>query len=167
MPEFQILMDVIEEEGIKHIVMNSKSTPLNINGVDVEVLHPPGYGETLDINDNSLVLMVKHDKVSLLLPGDIEGEGETTMIESKQTLKSTVIKAPHHGSATSSTEEFLAQVAPEITVFSVGHNNRFGFPHEEIVDRYVKRGVEVFRTDENGAITTISDGKELQVQTFR
>ena len=161
MPEFQILMNVIKEEGIKRIVMNSRSIPLDINGVDVAVIHPPKYGEILDINDNSLVLRVKHDNISLLLPGDIEIDGEKTIIESKQVLKSTVIKAPHHGSATSSTEAFLAEVAPEITVFSVGYNNRFGFPHAEIVDRYVKRGADVFRTDEEGAITIISDRKEL------
>ncbi len=167
LPEFQSLMDVIKEKGIKRIVMNNESTPLNINGVDVEVLHPSGYGKALDTNNNSLVLMVKHDNVSLLLPGDIEGEGERAMIESKQALKSTVIKAPHHGSATSSTEAFLDRVDPEITVFSVGYNNRFGFPRKEIVNRYLKRGVDVFRTDEDGAITIITDGKELQVQTFR
>jgi competence protein ComEC len=78
-----------------------------------------------------------------------------------------VLKAPHHGSKTSSCEPFLAAVDPELAVVSVGAANRFGHPAPEVLDRYAERGIPVLRTDELGGIEFITDGERLWVEAGR
>jgi competence protein ComEC len=79
----------------------------------------------------------------------------------------TVLKAPHHGSRTSSSPEFVRRVRPKHVVFCVGRNNRFGFPHREVEGRYTAEGAQCHRTDLDGAVTVKSDGKTVTVEHFR
>ena len=117
--------------------------------------HPPAdfKGST---NDRSLVLDAIGGRWRALFPGDVEAPAE-------QLLASTVgsvdlLKVPHHGSRTSSTETFLDAVQPRWAVISCGRGNRFGHPHQEVTERYQRRGVAVFRTDELGTIAfTLSE----------
>ena len=81
----------------------------------------------------------------------------------KQSLGSDVLKVAHHGSKTSSSEEFIAEVSPEIAVISVGKENKYGHPHPESLDTLEKYGIRVLRTDENGDIKIISNGKNYEV----
>jgi len=81
----------------------------------------------------------------------------------KQSLDSEVLKVSHHGSKTSSGEEFIAEVSPEIAVISVGKDNKYGHPHREVLDTLTKYGIRVLRTDENGDIKIISDGKNYAI----
>lgn len=136
-----------------------------LGGVDVDVLHPlngpdhshyPELGE----NDNSLVLRLTHGNVRVLLPGDLEREGEALLLASGYDLRADLLKAPHHGSRTSSTDAFIAAVRPREVVFCVGLRNSFGFPKAEVVDRYEKAGCRRFRTDE-GPVTFVSDGRTI------
>jgi len=78
----------------------------------------------------------------------------------------TVLKAAHHGSRTSSTEDFLARLRPRFAIFCVGRRNRFGFPHPEVEARYRALGTECLRTDVHGAITLESDGYDVRLSTF-
>ena len=80
-------------------------------------------------------------------------------------IRSTVLKAPHHGSATSSSEAFLDLVRPAVVLISVGQDNRFGFPSPQVLERYGRRGAEVFRTDLDGAVEVSTDGARLRVRT--
>jgi competence protein ComEC len=77
-----------------------------------------------------------------------------------------VLKAAHHGSRTSSTEDFLTRLRPRFAVFCVGRRNRFGFPHPEVEARYRSLGTECLRTDVHGAITLESDGRDVRLSTF-
>lgn len=133
----------------------------------LEVLGPPlpEDRELLEgVNDRSVVLLVRHGDVTVLLTGDVEEAGEEMLLDRLGPV--TVLKAPHHGSRTSSTEPFLARTRPKYAVFCVGRRNRFGFPHPEIFERYQSLGSECFRTDRDGAVTLESDGHEVRLHGY-
>jgi competence protein ComEC len=135
---------------------------LEVGAAKVEILGPPGDRTGLGSeNDRSLVLLVRHGEVTFLLPGDVEAAGEATIDPGSVT----VMKAPHHGSDTSSTPELLGRVTPRHVVFCVGLRNRFHFPKPEVVERYSRLGARCYRTDVDGAITFHSDGHEVTVET--
>ncbi len=118
----------------------------------VRVLAPEdGVAST---NDRSLVVQLQRGPTRLLFTGDIEHGAEAALIASADgQLKSTVLKVPHHGSATSSTPAFVAAVAPRLAVVSLGLDNRFGFPAVRTEVTYRTAGVPLLRTDRDGAIT--------------
>jgi competence protein ComEC len=133
----------------------------------LEVLAPPlpEHRELLEgVNDRSVVVLVRHGDVTVLLAGDVEEAGEEVMLDRLGPV--TVLKAPHHGSRTSSTEPFLAKTRPRYVVFCVGRRNRFGFPHPEILERYRALGTECFRTDVDGAVTLESDGRDVRLHGY-
>jgi competence protein ComEC len=140
-----------------------------ICGVKVEFLHPPlirEKGEILLENDASLVLRLAYGEVSFLFCGDVESWGEEEILRRSADLQSTVIKVPHHGSKTSSTPKFVESIRPEFAVFTVRGGGRGRLPHPTVLERYESNGAKVYRTDRDGAITFITDGKELRVKTF-
>jgi len=135
--------------------------------VRIEVLHPEKgepYVSTIS-NDQSLVLRFSYNQISFLLPGDIEIDAEKKISGSSRQIKSQVLKSPHHGSHSSSSEAFLDRVTPEIVVISVGEGNRYGFPNHEILERYKKIGAKIYRTDLHGAVEVSSDGRTIIVRT--
>jgi len=103
-------------------------------------------------------------QVSVLLPGDLEAEAETLLLE-KHDLASTVLLAPHHGSKTSSTGEFLKRVMPSIVIFSSKAGER-GLVHPEILQRYKELGAEILHTGEDGMVSLETDGSDLRVRTY-
>ena len=130
--------------------------------LSMTVLHP-GTELLDDANNNSIVTRLTFGQVAVLLPGDIEAEVEHQLVTEGVTLASTVLKAAHHGSCSSTTQAFLDAVAPEVVVISVGAENRFGHPCAEVLERL--DGFPVYRTDEQGAVELISDGTRLWVET--
>ena len=123
--------------------------------VQFEVLHPPahqyGHGGQTD-NSRSCVLQVRTAKYSVLLTGDIERLAEMNLIERDVLRPVDVLVAAHHGSLSSSTPEFLAVAQPRWVVIPVGHRNRYGHPHPEVLARFRAIGAEVARTDRHGAV---------------
>ncbi len=137
-------------------------------GVVATVLNPgPACAGIDNPNDHSVVLHLQFGQISFLLPGDIEAPVERTLVASGLPLAATVLKSPHHGSQTSSTEAFLEAVEPQVVVISVGKENDFGHPSPEVIERYAAYGLPVLRTDERGTIEIITDGERLWVETAR
>jgi len=137
------------------------------DGVRIEVFHPPPVllrGTGSDVNNNSVVLRVTMGGASLLLTGDIEEEGERALLASGQPLRSLVLKAPHHGAATSLTPRFLREVAPQLVIISVGEN-KFGHPAPETLAKL--SGFSTLRTDEEGTIEVVTNGQSYWVLTER
>ncbi len=123
--------------------------------------------EKVDVNNESVVGMLVYGDFTMLLTGDAESPVEKTMVANygKQ-LQAKVLKAGHHGSKTSSSSNFLQEVAPEAVVMSLGTNNQYGHPHEAMLSRLQKQGIKnIFRTDKNGAITISTDGKTYSITT--
>jgi competence protein ComEC len=137
------------------------------DGVWAEVLHPGAVPAGDNLNDHSVVLRVGMGRISFLLPGDIEADVERKLAVNGAALGATVLKAPHHGSGTSSCEPFLTAVDPQVAVVSVGADNRFGHPTAEVLRRYAEQGIAVLRTDELGTVEFITDGERLWVQAGR
>ncbi|MEK7238412.1 MAG: ComEC/Rec2 family competence protein, partial [Nitrospirota bacterium] len=113
-------------------------------------------GEFSNINNDSLVLKIESGDAKALFTGDIEAEAEGDLAHLGKWLKSDVLKVPHHGGRTSSSEGLLKAVNPQIAVVSAGKNNPFNHPHEETIEGYRNAGVRLFRTDIDGAVTIIS-----------
>ena len=109
------------------------------------------------LNNNALVFKLQYNDFSMLFTGDIEEIAEEKILtlygKNVEKLKSTVLKIAHHGSKTSTTEEFLKVVNPKICLIGVGENNMFGHPADEIIKRLEEFGLQIFRTDENGEIS--------------
>ncbi|NVM57172.1 MAG: DNA internalization-related competence protein ComEC/Rec2 [Desulfobacterales bacterium] len=167
-------LKIISEKDIRIVGLEDLSTPRMINGVRFQVLYPPGdflvrkrQDTWRSTNNNSLVLKVSFNKVSFLLPGDIEAEAEKEITDlAGSALKSNVLLVPHHGSKSSSSPEFLKYVDPAIAVISAGWKNIFGFPHQKVLKRYEARGCQIFRTNRHGAITITTDGTDIRVKPF-
>ncbi|HJS77560.1 MAG TPA: DNA internalization-related competence protein ComEC/Rec2 [Burkholderiales bacterium] len=138
----------------------------NWDGVRFEFLHPPAGWETARRNNQSCVLRVTAGASSMLLTGDIERAAELFLLESKSS-RSDVLLVPHHGSRTSSSEEFIAGVAPRWAIVPAGYRNRFGHPAREVLERYARAGVTVLRTDRDGAVSVVLNGHAPRVSTER
>lgn len=157
------LLDDVEDAAAGATVERAGlgTPPLRLGALTISVLGPtPALAsvENERENDRSIVLEVTHGDVSFLLTGDIEAAAEASL-----TVRGpvTVLKAPHHGSRTSSTPPFVAQTKPRYVVFSAARKSRHGFPHPEVSARYQAAGAEAFRTGVDGAITFTSDGRRV------
>jgi competence protein ComEC len=117
-------------------------------------------------NNDSLAFRMKFGSRTFLLTGDIEKKIESHIIARNFLLHSDVLKVAHHGSRSSTTAEFLGKVNPVLSVISVADHSPFGHPHDEVLRRLKRRSSQVLRTDQNGAITVLTDGKQLSLKTF-
>ena len=139
-----------------------------VDGVEVIARHPvPAEWERQKVrNDDSLVLELRWRDVSIVLTGDIGKSSERDIEGEFGPAPLRVVKIPHHGSLTSSTPAFLAALRPRIAAVSAGRNNHFGHPVPDVLDRYRSIGAEIFRTDQDGAVTMDSDGASIAIHTF-
>lgn len=142
-------------------------------GVKFEVLSPTASlvkkgqakGYKHDPNNESVVGRLVFGQFTMLFTGDAEKETEAEILKAhKGDVKSLVLKAPHHGSHTSSSPEYLKAVQPETCLISCGAGNDYGHPHKETLDKYKKLNAKVFETDKNGTITITTDGKTYDVK---
>ena len=166
---------LVKEKNIKYTIAQAGQEIDLGEGVVIEVLNPqiPPLSDTeSDIDNNGVVLRISVDKVSFLLTADIMWEAEFELIAHRASLNSTVLKVAHHGSDTSTTPEFLAVVNPQLAVISVGKDNPFGHPSDEVMTRLEDRiGSENIyqtydeKTDEHHTIEFITDGERLWVRT--
>jgi competence protein ComEC len=114
-----------------------------------------------DMNNNSVVVRVDCGETSFLLTGDIEEQAEHDLLSMGYDVECTVLKAPHHGSETSSSYVFLRAAYPEMVVIQCGRDNSYGHPHEDPLSRYRDAGATVYRTDTMGTIHMTSDGHSV------
>ena len=140
-----------------------------IDGVRIEVLWPPPDYTALVTsgNNDSVVLRLVYGSISILLAGDIEQAAEESLVASGVDLRADLLKVPHHGSRTSSTEAFVEAVNPQYAVISVGERSRFGHPYGAVVNRYVARNIRLYQTGRDGMVTIESDGSTIDLRTFR
>ncbi|MBX9927677.1 MAG: DNA internalization-related competence protein ComEC/Rec2 [Gemmatimonadaceae bacterium] len=140
---------------------------LALDGLAIEVLAPDSAwtSRLQDPNLASVVLRVRFGARSFLLTGDAEAPEEEWLVAHATRLKADVLKVAHHGSATSTTDAFLAAVQPSIALISVGARNRYGHPAASVERRLRAGGAEVHRTDQEGTIVVSTDGQQLRVTT--
>lgn len=170
-PLYRELLDLIRKKGVRMVEVADGFSCL-IDRVKIEALHPPRgsrWGEPRKrgwVNNNSLVLALTYGDHRFLFTGDIEHQGEKRLIAAKRSLKADLIKVPHHGGKSSSSEEFIRLISPRYAIISVGYANPYHLPSQEVISRYARHGCLVLRTDRDGAIKVRSDGKILIIWTY-
>jgi competence protein ComEC len=139
-----------------------------VDDVEIVVRNPrlPDW-ERQDVrNDDSIVLELRWRDVSFVLAGDIGRDVEEGIAGQVPPAALRVLKVPHHGSLTSSSERFLDRLHPTVAVVSAGRDNVFGYPLPAVLDRYGAVGAAIYRTDRDGAVTIDTDGRSLDITTF-
>lgn len=138
---------------------------IKTDNFDMTVLRPDLDGA--EPNDRSLVVTLQFAGARVVLPGDLEARGESWLVD-HQPGPAAILKAPHHGSNTSSTPRLLDHFQPAAAVASAGRHHHFGHPHPEVVERYEDRGIDLFRTDRHGAtVVTIDEDGVVTVEPTR
>jgi competence protein ComEC len=167
------LEETLLRKQVKRCSLNDQTPPQMIHGVQLSFFNPPvmkvlpttSQNPSL-LNNQSLVMKIQFRKITILLTGDIEQEAEYRIMRKGFPIKADLLKIPHHGSASSSTQAFLERVKPSTAILSVSERTLGKLPHPEVLRRYDRLGTEVFRTDQQGAITVVTDGERIEIETF-
>ncbi|NMM64088.1 MBL fold metallo-hydrolase [Clostridium sp. P21] len=150
----------------KSLKINAGKAGINLdlgNNITCEML-APNSDKYKDTNNYSIVIKITYGESKFLFTGDAERISETEMLNKNLDLSADVLKVGHHGSSSSSSNEFLNKVNPKIAIISCGKDNKYGHPHHETVTKLKNRKVQIYRTDVDGSIVLISDGKKIAKQ---
>lgn len=158
---FERLMKAMETKGLA-VTEAETGRVFNIGDAQCEIIAPCS-DDYSNANNYSVGIIVRHGENSFIFTGDAEESAEKEMIDSGRLVDIDVYKAGHHGSDTSSSEEFLEIIKPDIAVISCGEGNSYGHPCDITLENLSKYTDKVYRTDLNGTIVITSDGKELSV----
>jgi len=113
-----------------------------------------------------VVIRIVYGGRAFLFAGDIESAAEGELLSGGGTLRADVVKVPHHGSRTSSTEGFVRAAGAGFAIVSAGRHSRFGHPHREVTDRWIASGARVLTTSQHGMISFSTDGRDLVLNTY-
>ena len=155
---FEDVLDAIQNKGLK-ITAPKKGDTYTLGDASLEVM-TDSIENKKNLNLSSITLLMKYGNNSFLFMGDAETKNE----EARSWPQTNVLKVGHHGSNTSSSEDFLKQINPTYAVIMAGKNNSYGLPKQKILDRLAKIGAKVYRTDEEGTIMMISNGNNIEVK---
>lgn len=167
---FEYIVNLANKKHIKIIELQA-GNKINIEkNSSLEILWPSVAEKISEnaINNNSLVCKFVYKNFSMLLTGDIESIAEEKLLgkyKNTNRLNANILKIAHHGSKTSSIQEFLNEVNPKIALIGVGRKNKFGHPNQEVLERLKEKGIQIYRTDQNGEIQIIVKNN-LKIKTF-
>lgn len=163
-PEFSKFSETLKQTNTQAQLLQAGDV-IHFGNAELDVLWPTAGGET-STNNDSLVVKLRLGERMILLTGDIEKQAERSLLNSGQSLRADVVKVPHHGSKTSSTEDFVRATAPQFAIISVGRHSMFGHPHKEVVQRWQSHGATTLTTGECGTITISTNGKDLRLSAL-
>lgn len=162
---YENMIKAIEKQGIK-IKPIKEGTTLDFGGGAFMKVYSPIYEKYENLNDYSPIMKFTFGESDFIFTGDAEYHSEEEVVlKYPNDLKAEVLKFGHHGSRTSSTTSFVESVNPDYGIISCGLNNDYGHPHRETLDKITKYEIESYRTDKQGQITLVSDGKTISVKT--
>ncbi|MDD4504479.1 MAG: ComEC/Rec2 family competence protein [Clostridiaceae bacterium] len=159
---FRDVLKAVSDKGIK-VATAVKGVSIPLSGMVAEFIGPVS-SEYDKLNNHSAVLKLTYGDTSFLFQGDAEEESERDILKSDMSgkLKADVLKVGHHGSSSSTIPEYLEKVNPEYVVIMVGKGNDYGHPHKETMELLKSKGIDIYRTDEQGTIVAVSDGKSIK-----
>ena len=165
---YEEYLDAVEEHDVT-LYQTREGDSVSFEGVEVDVLGPPEpYLENEARNENSIVLRLQYGDVSFLWTGDAEGGQEAYLVEEYgNELDSTVYKAGHHGSSSSSSGALLDAAQPEAAIVSSAYDSRYGHPHEEVLQRLADRSIPTYWTATHGTSVLVTDGDGVSIRTQR
>ncbi len=152
------LIQALDNKRLKYTTPKV-GTQYTLGTAKITILAP--NGEYDNPNDASVALMIQNGENKFLFTGDAGEDAERDMLETDIGLSADVLKAGHHGSRTSTSGKFFEAVSPSCAVISCGEDNSYGHPHAETLNTFRMNGVKVYRTDEDGTIVAVSDGKKV------
>ena len=160
---YEEFLKIVKEKNITVFILKMGDKIKIENNLYFDILWPGEEQITENrMNNNAIVMKLNHNGFSCLFTGDIEKIAEeqiAKLYNDKSILKSDVLKVSHHGSKTSTTEEFLGLINPKVCLIGVGKNNLFGHPSGEVIERLKNMNASIYRTDINGEITIIVNNK--------
>lgn len=156
---FEDVLDAIQKKGLK-ITSPKKGDTYKLGDANLEVM-TDSIENSKNLNLSSITLLMTYGNNKFLFMGDAEKENEQTV----KWPKVDVLKVGHHGSKTSSSQDFLNQTKPKYSVIMAGKGNSYGLPKQEVLDRLNKIESKIYRTDENGTITMVSNGEQISITT--
>lgn len=160
---YQTYLKNIKQKNIAYHQLKAGDTVDFGDGVSFKVFSPTEkmIKNDDDLNNNSIVGQLRYKDFTMLFTGDSEREAEQNMVKSYgNELQSDVLKSPHHGSRTSSSDDYLKTVKAKDVIISLAADNEYGHPHKQTLDRYKKYNMNVYRTDQDGTITITTDGSD-------
>lgn len=166
---FQNLKTDFYNKKIREVLVR-KGMKIDLGGGAILTIIFPDQDVSLwPTNDGSIVARLDYGNTSILLTGDATMKTEKLILEKnkKENLESKILKVGHHGSRNSSSVSFVKTVSPKYAFISLGKDNKYGHPHQEVLDLFSQLGIKVFRTDKSGTIVLKSDGKEEKLSFFR
>jgi len=172
LPRHDEFSAAIRNRTIGHCLVSADEPPMMLGGATISVLHPRKGFDAHDRqayaaeNNRSLVVQIKSEDGTFLFTGDIGIEAERDILRTMPGLKVDLIKVPHHGSKSSSGEDFVSQIRPEVAVVTVGRGNQYHHPTDEVLARYEKIGSLICRTDLDGAVTIAANKGTFAVQRW-
>lgn len=152
-------LDAVDEKNVNWIYPKVGDV-FELNEAVVQML-APNSSKYEDLNNYSLVTRVMYGEVSIICMGDAETMSEEEILKNGLEVKSQVIKLGHHGSNTSSSEEFIEAVNPKCAIISAKRGNTYGHPIKSVIDLLEKKSIEVYRTDESSTIVMTTNGKTI------
>ena len=159
---YEKFLDTLIEKNITPVLPDMDCV-YEIGPLRVKFLSPlKDFGNA---NDNSLVMTVQFGEIKALFTGDVERAVEAELIQTNSNIRADILKVGHHGSRYASSAEFLNAVYPDVSVIQCGEGNTYGHPHEEALHRLENIGSAVLRTDKEGTIVLITDGKTIRKET--
>lgn len=159
---FEDVLDAVAEKGLSINTAKAGVSIVDVEDLSVKMLAPV-LDEYDNTNDYSAVIRIVYDDTSFIFMGDAEQYAESLITGD---VSADVLKVGHHGSSTSTGEEFLQRVSPSYAVISCGFDNSYGHPHIETMEKLGSLGIPVFRTDEMGTIVATSEGSEISFRTL-
>jgi competence protein ComEC len=172
LPGYDEFRAVMHDRKIPHRPVSADEPPMMLGQAMISVLHPRRGFDTHGRqaysaeNNRSLVVQIRSEGKALLFTGDIGIEVERNIMKSMQGLRADLIKVPHHGSKSSSSEDFVSQTRPAVAVMTVGRGNQYHHPSNEVLARYEKIGALICRTDRDGAVTIALNKGKFGVQRW-
>ncbi len=159
-------LGLIKEQGVPAVLAKAGQRISLSNGIYLDVLNPVHGVEYTEMDNHSVVLRLESGTISYLFTGDIMNKGEYTLLSHRVVKGTIVLKLAHHGSSSSTTEEFLNVVNPQIAIISAGIDNKYGHPDKDVLERLtMKENISIFNTGIHGTIEFISDNDNVRIKT--
>lgn len=165
---FENMIDALVDKNLKINVLKNGSKGINLGeNTKVEVFSPTESISSDNLNDYSPIIKITFFNNSFLFTGDAEISTEDIVLSQNNNLNCDILKVGHHGSSTSTSSNFLASANPSVAIISVGKNNSYGHPTSETLSLLNSFNIRTLRTDIDGTIIAISDGKNINISTVK
>lgn len=165
---FESMISALVDNNLKITVLKKGVKGIDLGkNVEIQVFSPLENISSDNLNDYSPIIKITFFNNSFLFTGDAEVSTESMIISENNNLNCDILKVGHHGSSTSTSSSFLASVNPSVAIIPVGKNNSYGHPTPEVLSLLNSYNIRTFRTDINGTIIAISDGKNINISTVK